>query len=235
MSSYRRPKHHTYDYNYKVGESSYRDMLDYLDKKESHRTVSPPPVQKSFAERFAERPIYGDPGPLKLYQSDLPARTTERPSDRWTSEPAERVAASPRPQRRPRAKLDDEPLAPRKSRAAPDEDALEMDPEELIASIRRGRAKRLELLNSLEDDAAEEEAAQSSSRRRRQLKLPSEEPEEAPVGRLRQLRLTGDEEEGSSSRALASSSSSYSASSKRSASSKMQSSSSTTSRSVHYE
>ena len=251
MSSYRRPRHHTYDYNFKVGESSYRDMLDYLDRKEGRRAAaSPPPVKKSFAERFAERPIYGEPPPLKLYQSQPPAaerRTTERPSsdrlrnserpssDRWTSDPTERVGgigASPRPGRRQLASslLDDEPVRP--SRAAPNEDALEMDPEELIASIRRGRAKRLELLSSLEADAAAEEE-QSSSRRRKPLRLPSEEPEEPPTGRLRQLRLTGDNQ--GEETALTTSSSSYSSSAKRSVSSKMQSSSSTTSRSVHYE
>ncbi|KAF0290257.1 hypothetical protein FJT64_011571 [Amphibalanus amphitrite] len=66
MSRYRRPRHHTYDYNYKVGESSYQDMLAYLDRKQGLRSASPPPGRKSFAERFVEKPIYGDVGALAL-------------------------------------------------------------------------------------------------------------------------------------------------------------------------
>ncbi|XP_037076441.1 uncharacterized protein LOC119097513 [Pollicipes pollicipes] len=131
MSSYRRPKHHTYDYNYKVGESSYRDMLDYLDRKEGRRAVSPPPGKKTFAERFAERPIYGELRPLHLSQS----------------EPAERSAYSPRPaaadERRARfadAPVDDDFLAVR-PRPVLDDAAIDLDPDELIASIRRNRQR----------------------------------------------------------------------------------------------
>ncbi|XP_043222137.1 uncharacterized protein LOC122381714 [Amphibalanus amphitrite] len=252
MSSYRRPRHHTYDYNYKVGESSYRDMLDYLDKKEGRSAPSPPPGKKTFAERFAERPFYGEPRPLKLHQSDLLAperriserpsserRATERPStDRWASDGADRTAGlSPRPERR--RVLDDMPLLPeRTSKPAANEKDLEMDPEELIASIRRGRAKRMELLSSLEAESAAEGAEESSAaRRRRAPRLDSEEPEEPLSSRLRSLALTDDKgQEGTvASRAAASSSSSYSLSTKRSVSSKMQSSSSKTTRSVHYD
>ena len=64
MSRHRRPRHHTYDYNYKVGESSYQDMLAYLDRKQGLRSASPP-GRKSFAERFVEKPVYGDLGSLE--------------------------------------------------------------------------------------------------------------------------------------------------------------------------
>ncbi|XP_037088744.1 uncharacterized protein LOC119109254 [Pollicipes pollicipes] len=71
MSFHRRPRHHTYDYNYKVGESSYQDMLAYLDRKEGRRAASPPPGKKTFAERFAEKPIYGELGPLQFGEATL--------------------------------------------------------------------------------------------------------------------------------------------------------------------
>ena len=242
MSSYRRPKHHTYDYNFKVGESSYKDMLDYLDKKEGRRAASPPPGKKTFAERFAEKPFYGEPKPLKLHQSSPPPPLGQRMTagERLLADRrAKEATLSPRPERRrPLKDQDDFKLPERPRRPVPDEDTLEMDPEELIASIRRGRAKRLELLNSLEAEEGEE--ASSASRRRPKLRLSSEDPDEESVSsRLRQLRLADDREaEGvaaSSSRAALSSSASYSASSKQSTSSRMQSSSTTTSRSVHYE
>lgn len=50
MSRYRRPRHHTYDYNFRMGESGYRDMIDYLDRRDSkHPRTDASLVDSEFA------------------------------------------------------------------------------------------------------------------------------------------------------------------------------------------
>lgn len=50
---------HIYDYNYKVGESYYTPQTEYIDHRDLLRSRVIPPEAQTFAERFAERPIYG--------------------------------------------------------------------------------------------------------------------------------------------------------------------------------
>lgn len=51
---------HIYDYNYKVGESYYNPQTDYIETRDLYRTNADPPKCKNYAERFADRPIYGN-------------------------------------------------------------------------------------------------------------------------------------------------------------------------------
>jgi len=59
-----RPRHHIgiYDYNYKVGESYYHPQTTYIHKRPiepSPSSQEKPPESQTYAERFADNPIYG--------------------------------------------------------------------------------------------------------------------------------------------------------------------------------
>jgi len=55
----RRLAPHIYDYNYKVGESYYNPQTNYIENRDLLRSRETPPEAQSFAERYANRPIYG--------------------------------------------------------------------------------------------------------------------------------------------------------------------------------
>lgn len=55
----RRLAPHIYDYNYKVGESYYTPQTEYIENRDLLRSKKAPPEARSYAERYAERPIYG--------------------------------------------------------------------------------------------------------------------------------------------------------------------------------
>lgn len=204
MSSLRRPAHHTYDYNFKVGESSYRDMLDYLDKKEAHRAASPPPGKKTFAERFAEKPFYGEPRPLQLRNSELPQYSLPRRTADLEPSPT----PPRRSDRKPLRFADDDAGCDvddlLKTRPRPTMEVDMTDPDEMIAAMRRRNRERMELMSSME------------------------EPEEgsSPAPRRARAAAAGDGDAALTSSARAVSSSSYTASS--SMASKMSSSRSST-------
>lgn len=59
-----KPRHHIgiYDYNYKVGESYYHPQTTYIHNRPIEPSPSAhekPPESQTYAERFAENPIYG--------------------------------------------------------------------------------------------------------------------------------------------------------------------------------
>ncbi|XP_068247293.1 uncharacterized protein [Palaemon carinicauda] len=67
----RRLAPHIYDYNYKVGESYYSPQREYIENRDFiPNRKAPPPEAKSFAERYAERPIYGSTRGLPYDESE---------------------------------------------------------------------------------------------------------------------------------------------------------------------
>jgi len=56
----RRTAPHIYNYNYKVGESYYTPQKEYIENRDFMRSREKPPEAMSFAERYHDRPIYGE-------------------------------------------------------------------------------------------------------------------------------------------------------------------------------
>ena len=65
---WKRPKTKIYDYNYNLGEHYYKPQLRHADGKFMNRAASPPKA-KTFAERFAEDPVYGNNSPYDYRKS----------------------------------------------------------------------------------------------------------------------------------------------------------------------
>ncbi|XP_018024772.1 uncharacterized protein LOC108680463 [Hyalella azteca] len=102
-----KPKHPTriYDYNYKVGESYYNPQTDYIGSRPLSNTSSSyvkPPEAQTYAERFAQRPIYGSARGLpygeseSVYNQPLASRLTGTggPGSSLPKEPGRRGRAS---------------------------------------------------------------------------------------------------------------------------------------------
>lgn len=141
-----------YDYNYKVGESSYQDMLAYLDRKQGRSAASPPPGRKSFAERFAEKPFYGDVRSLGSAAGGGGADREAPLRPRFTAEDTETEELL---RLRPRPALDP---------------SLDLDPEALVAEVRRGAQH-----GWADVSGAEHAAEELGSRTRRALRQIDEE------------------------------------------------------------
>lgn len=78
---WKRPKTKVYDYNYNLGEHYYNPQLRHMESKYANRAASPPKA-KTFAERFAENPVYGNNSPLEYRSSviDSPLQGPRRAS-----------------------------------------------------------------------------------------------------------------------------------------------------------
>lgn len=71
-SHWKRPPTKVYDYNYDVGSNYYKGMINHLDKKYAGVSTEPP-GPKSFAERIADDPLYGNYKPVNYVSSDIPS------------------------------------------------------------------------------------------------------------------------------------------------------------------
>lgn len=93
---WKKPKSKVYDYNYNFGEHYYKPQLRHMDNKYTNRGASPPRA-KTFAERFAEDPVYGNNSTEYGYRT-----TADRPM------PFESVRSTPPPPLPRRTSLQDE-------------------------------------------------------------------------------------------------------------------------------